>query len=72
MGWPDTLISFPRTWMSVVGKACSTTRSSSSPEPSTDTIGWLAGMTILDWASVDSAMNRPLAACSPCFPSRCT
>src|SRR4029079_15959792 len=52
-------ISLPRTWMSVAGKALSTTRRNSSPDPSTATMGWLAGTTILDLACGDSAMNKP-------------
>ena len=55
-GSPPTVISLPRTEMSVVGNACSTTRSSSSLVPRTATIGWLAGTTIVVRVWGDSLM----------------
>ena len=61
-GSPATVISLPRTEMSVDGKAVSTTRRSSSLGPSTATMGWLAETTIVVLVGCESVMMRPRSA----------
>src|SRR5215831_1169273 len=57
-GAPEIVISLPRTWMSA-SKESSTTRSSSSPDPSRATIECSSGMTTLTW--VGSPAGGPAA-----------
>src|SRR3954447_9192671 len=54
--------------MSAAGDALSTTRRNSSADPSTATMGWLAGTTILDWACGESAMVRPVSGLLALLP----